>query len=152
MPELFEQRAKSSLLEMAVARQRVRNAFIFHHDEGNAVRQRPVFVAAKTVEVNAIFQKLARGGNNGCAGMMLNPIVKPDEDITITHPAQSIADFHQYPVRGDAMVADGAAGRQRLRMVRIGTRFIVLADNGRGWQKDRTEDFLFPQRARAACR
>jgi hypothetical protein len=46
---LTQQRPVSRLFEMSIASQRVRQAFVLHNDERDAIGQRPIFVASASI-------------------------------------------------------------------------------------------------------
>jgi hypothetical protein len=70
-----------------------------------------------TVKMNAIVQKLAGGWNDCCSGMVMNPGVKPTENISVALSAQRIANLEQDKVGRHAMATLATAGSQRPRMI-----------------------------------
>ena len=61
---LFQQGLETGLSEMAVAGQRVREVFFCHHGKRYAICQRPVFVRALLVELQAALKPIAPGTDN----------------------------------------------------------------------------------------
>src|SRR5216117_707996 len=61
----LEQRHKTRLPKMFVAGQRFCDAFSLHHDEGDAIGQRPFLVGAVLVKLQPFIDECTTGRNDG---------------------------------------------------------------------------------------
>lgn len=100
---------EAGLQEVLVASQRLDDASIAHDDEGNVVGQRPVFVRARGVKRDGHFRQRPRRGHDADSGAGLDVAIEIHETLAVADFAQTIGEFGDDPVGGDAEEAGVAA-------------------------------------------
>ena len=104
---------------MLVARQRSANSFIFHHNERNAIRERPIFVVSLAHALHAAIEKFGSERNNFHARTGAHSRDQRQKIGVIFRSGTGVSQFQQNKFR-----CDGQAGNfgfnQRAFVIRLG--------------------------------
>ena len=101
---------------MAVASQGLRDAFVAHDEEREAVGQGPFLIAALLEEIYALLEKARVGGDDFHAGMARDGSVEGDEITPVLRVAVSIAELGKHPFGRDELELWITRSRRSLRM------------------------------------
>ena len=117
---LFQQRFETRLREMVVAGQRVRDFLLCHHGKRYAIRQRPVFVWALLVELQAALKPITPGTHNSDLGVSGQVTNERGHRAPAGRISQGVRDFRQHPLGRDNLSVQLAGRGGCLGVVLVG--------------------------------
>ena len=83
MIRLFQKCVEAGLFKVVVARERVEDAFVVHHNKGNTVGERPLLVGAIFEQRNAALKESSVGRNDLDATILKQCLVERDKIIAV---------------------------------------------------------------------